>query len=543
MRPIHADGRRPALALEALRHEDALDSTKILGFAVHYYKGTGAAREASYNNPSSPCVTMDHYVAYHSVEIMGSDYSPSTDFGFYTRKPEKFVRGAIGSTAWVIVGKRVSGQMQYQLAGAYTPTDVKDEDGTWVITGPGTPLRPLMDVTSLPWFSVLKRDQNNFSFGFNRINNQDVINALMSIVPGHGNGASTTPPTPPKAPNSDKSVVVEPSTVARAHAPAKVFIANFGLENYIWPACLSRSTVATFEDEDLRPFWLAGDRDGYVDLCIKTKKTAAGITPTVPVASRWFNLASIISSTEGDVWIHREKDELWWTISRADNVTASLEPAPKPTKTGQQVWVLHKPTNVWSNRNKKGAALNWRALHPRAREFLFTEGTLQQLRPNNAAYALDLIEGSDLTAWHTDPAWKAKEQSARRSPATIFDAKQRAVARMAITARDTVAGAKGQQVLRTVKSKDLRFSTSREFEEHIEALVDSQDRLCAITGFPLQFDGEHDDPEFLCSLDRIDSSGHYELGNLQVVCRFINRWKNDGKDADFRRLIDIVRGA
>jgi len=43
-------------------------------------------------------------------------------------------------------------------------------------------------------------------------------------------------------------------------------------------------------------------------------------------------------------------------------------------------------------------------------------------------------------------------------------------------------------------------------------------------------------------LDRIDSSGHYELGNLQVVARFINFWKRDTEDFEFRRLLAVVRG-
>ncbi|HLO39926.1 MAG TPA: hypothetical protein VK176_02810, partial [Phycisphaerales bacterium] len=65
--------------------------------------------------------------------------------------------------------------------------------------------------------------------------------------------------------------------------------------------------------------------------------------------------------------------------------------------------------------------------------------------------------------------------------------------------------------------------------------------LCAITGIRLEFDGEQDDDELLCSLDRIDSNGHYEEKNLQVVCRFINRWKNSSNDAEFKRLIGLVR--
>lgn len=44
----------------------------------------------------------------------------------------------------------------------------------------------------------------------------------------------------------------------------EVFIANFGRENYLWPTCLERGTVATLEDEDLRPFSLANDRAGYI---------------------------------------------------------------------------------------------------------------------------------------------------------------------------------------------------------------------------------------------------------------------------------------
>lgn len=137
--------------------------------------------------------------------------------------------------------------------------------------------------------------------------------------------------------------------------------------------------------------------------------------------------------------------------------------------------------------------------------------------------------------------WIADDRHRRRPAVSSLAAKQAAVARMAATARDTVAGANGQQVLRTLKHKDLRFTTLREFKTYIEALVNSQNGRCAITGLPLQFDGEPNDPELSCSLDRIDSNGHYEDGNLQVVCRFINRWKNDGKDAEFRRLIDLIR--
>jgi hypothetical protein len=120
-------------------------------------------------------------------------------------------------------------------------------------------------------------------------------------------------------------------------------------------------------------------------------------------------------------------------------------------------------------------------------------------------------------------------------------AKNRTIRRMAKTAIETVVGANGQQILRIVKNKDFGFDTQLDLEKYVTKLVHLQKGLCAITGLVLRYDDETDDSELLCSLDRIDSDGHYEAGNLQVVCRFVNRWKSNGNDAEFRRLISIIR--
>jgi len=321
----------------------------------------------------------------------------------------------------------------------------------------------------------------------------------------------------------------------------RVFIANFGLENYLWEECRRRSTIAVIEFEDLWPLRDAGDRDAYISRAIATKITSAGISPTRPVASRWFNLHDIVEATHDDLWIHREKNELWWTISRAERPEVVIQQAHKPAVEGDRVYVIHKPAEPWSNLTRRGNRLEWPALHPRAQDFLFTEGTLQQLASDNAAYAVALINGDDQESWHQQPAWRTKAEVARRGGGTVFNAKQRAISRMVQTVRETVAGANGQQVLRNVKSKELRFQNAQVFENYLTRLFDSQEGLCALTGIPLQLDGEHDDAELLCSVDRIDSVGHYELGNLQIVCRFVNRWKNDDYDANFRRLLSLAR--
>lgn len=137
----------------------------------------------------------------------------------------------------------------------------------------------------------------------------------------------------------------------------------------------------------------------------------------------------------------------------------------------------------------------------------------------------------------------SEEDGAGGGAPDTFDARTITAASLAKTARATVAGSNGQQVVRTVKNKDLRFAPSDEFEKYIQALLNAQEGRCAITGLKMQHFGREDDLQLLCSLDRIDSNGHYERGNLQIVCRFVNKWKSDMKDDEVRRLIALVRAA
>jgi hypothetical protein len=232
---------------------------------------------------------------------------------------------------------------------------------------------------------------------------------------------------------------------------------------------------------------------------------------------------------------------MWWTISGSS--APSFERRSEPVGRKREVIVCHKACDPWSDKNKNGNRLDWNSLHPKAREFLFTESTLQSLTEDNARYALALIEGADLSPWHARHDWqsKAEKAQAKRGVGTIFNAKQRAAVQMVMTAHQTAQFANGQEVLRTVKNKDILFPSKVEFENYLLSLIDLQEGMCAVTGLPLQYHGEHDDAEMLCSLDRIDSAGHYAQGNLQIVCRFVNKWKNNADDQEFRRLINVVR--
>jgi len=282
-------------------------------------------------------------------------------------------------------------------------------------------------------------------------------------------------------------------------------------------------------------FWQAGDREGFIAKAMK-RRTAAGLEPTRSVASRWFNLITAIAETSDDVWIHREKDQLWWTRSLSDAPSFERQFEPLPDR--RDVIVCFKRCEPWRNMTLQNNGLLWKALHPKAREFLFTEGTLQQLSSDNANYALALIEGRSLEPWHLLPDWKKK--AAKKEPGTVFSPRQIAVARMAMTAKGTVDDANGQLVLKKMKNKDLLIPDA-ELEAYIDSLIEAQGAICALTGLALQFDGTETDKQMLASLDRKDSNGHYAKGNLQVVCRFVNKWKSDMPDPEFRRLMDIVQ--
>lgn len=320
----------------------------------------------------------------------------------------------------------------------------------------------------------------------------------------------------------------------------KVYIANFGRGNYAWEACKQGSTIATMNSADVHPFWLANDRDGYIAYCAKHKKTTRGDPVPSTLASRWFNLMTIISESSGDIWLHRHDDDIWWTKS----LSAEAEIDQKPRNVAYQsiqVFECHKPCEKWRATSMQEKRLTWSSVHAKAKDFLTTESTLQELSKNYADYVIALINGDDLSPWHASVLWKSKQASASQQPVRFATSVQKSVTEMALQAMATAAGANGQTVERIMKEKNFGFKDREELERHIFHLLEAQESRCALSGLPLQFSGSHEDKKMLCSLDRIDSAGHYEHGNLQIVCRFINFWKNNGDNKEFGRLLGIVR--
>jgi hypothetical protein len=123
----------------------------------------------------------------------------------------------------------------------------------------------------------------------------------------------------------------------------------------------------------------------------------------------------------------------------------------------------------------------------------------------------------------------------------ILGGREKAAAAMRWMVEDTVRRANGQTVERVLKNKELRMSPEA-LERLLVDMLELQGDMCALTGIPFHYDGPEIDRALKPSLDRIDSDGHYEVGNLQVVCQFANFWKNNSDNDEFRRLLMLVRG-
>ena len=128
----------------------------------------------------------------------------------------------------------------------------------------------------------------------------------------------------------------------------------------------------------------------------------------------------------------------------------------------------------------------------------------------------------------------------KASNAKIYGAMEKSIYEMVEMTMETVRNSNGQLVTSTKKVKELWMSKTS-LDAYVRALLEKQEGKCTLTGIKLQFRGAHEDDQLLPSLDRINSDKQYEDGNLQVVCRFVNRWKSNTPDEEFRRLLSLVR--
>ena len=129
----------------------------------------------------------------------------------------------------------------------------------------------------------------------------------------------------------------------------------------------------------------------------------------------------------------------------------------------------------------------------------------------------------------------------RSNAGRILTDMETAIVAMRQSVENTVAGSNGQTITRVVKDKNL-LMTSGQLESRIRKLLEIQGNKCALTGIPLLFNRRDQNQNLWPSVDRIDSNGHYETDNIQIVCRFINFWKGASDNEEFKDLLGLVRG-
>ena len=122
----------------------------------------------------------------------------------------------------------------------------------------------------------------------------------------------------------------------------------------------------------------------------------------------------------------------------------------------------------------------------------------------------------------------------------LKEGREKCIAAMRRSVEETVRNDNGQTVERIVKNKELRMPPAA-LEKLLRSLLDRQGNRCELTKIPFHFAGPEADDNLRPSVDRIDSSGHYEAHNLQIVCRFVNFWKGDSDNDDFKRLLALVQ--
>lgn len=122
----------------------------------------------------------------------------------------------------------------------------------------------------------------------------------------------------------------------------------------------------------------------------------------------------------------------------------------------------------------------------------------------------------------------------------ILGKRDTAIAMMRLSVEATVRSSNGQEAVSRVKNKKLGMNPLA-LQEHLSELLEQQNNKCALTGLPLHIGGRDPNNPFLPSVDRIDSEGHYDKGNIQIVCKFANFWKGASDNEEFKELIRAVR--
>ncbi len=322
--------------------------------------------------------------------------------------------------------------------------------------------------------------------------------------------------------------------------PGEIYVVKTGVENYFWESCRKGNFVALMFEQPYYDTWLADDREAYFELTAADAPKGSNPTTVKGNATAWFNYGLKIRDSRGDIFICRDGDNVYWaTTTDAPWFATPHEHA------GQPIVAVCKPVDKWTRFTAKGdKALRWETTHNRGKDFLSPYTALFRIDDEEMRDYLDaMLHGDDLMPWHSQSKWKIKQGEHKgKTLGNTVAVVEFVVAELMLSISQTVKQANGQVILsvKSMKNKEL-IGPEAEMKEHLRQLYIEQEGRCKISGIPMHVPGQDDkNPDLMVSPDRIDSSGHYEKGNIQLVCRFINYWKCATDNSKFGDLLDLV---
>lgn len=313
-----------------------------------------------------------------------------------------------------------------------------------------------------------------------------------------------------------------------------IYVIMTGNENNLWSRCLKDDVVALEFGAAYYDAWRTGDYDAYLAVARAIAGQDETETEIKGRATLWFNRGNDLTSSEGDLFFHRDRqtDRLYWAETTAA--------APVFEQYADDRVMLAKPVTKWLHHDRQQKPLTWSSIHPIAKNYLASQAAMFKVgNADMQAYLRVMVDGNDLSPWHARQHWKERlgENKALGASVSLHELM---LANLMLSITETVKNANGQRVFKTLKNKELQCS-EQEMKAHLASLYEIQGGKCAVTGLTMHLRGQdNSDKDMLVSPDRIDSCGHYTIGNLQLVCQFINFWKMAQDNDRFAELLDLV---
>ncbi len=321
----------------------------------------------------------------------------------------------------------------------------------------------------------------------------------------------------------------------------ETYVVKTGEDNYFWDDCLKTGCVALVFDKPYYDAWLNNDRETYFDILRSNAKKGTPEPAIRREATTWFNNGLRIRDSVDDVFIIRIGNNLFWAMT-TDSEWYPVE----HEHSGVKVVAICKPVDNWSRYDGREKPLQWPTIHNRAKDFLSPYPALFRVGDAEMREYLDaLLHGDDLTPWHSQTGWKIKQgEDKGKSLATSATITETAVTDLWHSIQHTIKYENGQLILKKLKDKKLVGCTEAQMKAHLGELLLQQEGRCKLTGIQMHLPGQDGMKlDLKVSPDRIDSDGHYQIGNIQLVCRFINYWKCTNENGKFLELLDLVVAA